>query len=215
MADKNQDKTDALINQLCGDLKKVDPLCPYKRILPWLLLSLVYLAGAVAYLGLRHDFNDRLTDGVFIFEMGLAAAIFLSAALASSWLSFPDACQRPTTKAVTLTLFFVFIFWVTSRSIEEGMGLGTTLHVGHCAKEGIIMEIIPILALIFMTMRGRTCQPYWSMGMNILAVSALGWIGLRLTCPMDEMGHSFFNHMLPFAVIGASLGFFARRLFKW
>ena len=87
--------------------------------------------------------------------------------------------------------------------------------LGSCSK-GLLVEAVPFLALVFMTIRGRSTQPYWLMTMNIFAVTALGWIGLRLTCSMyDSMIYGFVNYLLPFAVVGAGVGFFARRLFKW
>ncbi len=216
MSNKTKDiKTDDLINQLCGDLTPTPARDPYARMGVWLLFSILYLVGVVLYLGVRMDIHERLMDSIFLFETLLAGIILLSASLASSWLSFPDCIQRHWMKAIPISLFGSFLLWVIARSIEEGMGLTSTLHIGHCAHEGILMEAVPIVALVIITMRGNTTQPYWSMAMNILAVSALGWIGLRLTCPMDEMGHSFINHLLPFAIVGAGFGFFARRLFKW
>lgn len=208
-------KVNDLIGNLCEDLEPVKCRCPYRQIVPWFVLSIAYLIGAVAFLGLRHDLSDRLVDSVFLFETGIAIAMLVTAALTSSLLNFPDACQKDWMKAVPVTLFAVFVLWVIVRSIEEGMGITATLHLTHCAHEGILMEAIPIIALVIITMRGYTTQPYWSMAMNILAVSALGWIGLRLTCSMDEMGHTFLNHLLPFAIVGAGLGFFARKLFRW
>jgi len=208
-------KTEDLIGQLCGELKPVSPRCPYKRIIFWLIGSAIYLAVVVAYLGLRPDFVERLSDAKYLYEMGLGFSILMASAFASSWLCFPDCIQRGWMKVVAVTLFFSFSLWVVAQSIGEGMGLTDTMHLGHCAKEGMLMEGIPILALIVLTMRGNTTQPYWSMAMNIMAVSSLGWIGLRLTCSMDVMGHSLFNHILPIAIIGAGLGFFARKLFKW
>lgn len=208
-------KTDDLIGQLCEGLEPTPPRCPYRRVSVWLLASLVYLVGIVVYLGFRHDIDERLMDSVFLFETLLAFVMLVSASLASSWLSFPDCIQRNWLKVVPTTIFGVFILWIIVRSIEEQMGLINMFHIGHCAREGMLMEGIPIIALMIITMRGHTTQPYWSMFMNILAVSSLGWIGLRLTCSMDEMGHSFINHLLPIAIVGAGLGFFARKLFKW
>ncbi|HPF78838.1 MAG TPA: NrsF family protein [Alphaproteobacteria bacterium] len=213
--DNKKMKTDDLIGQLCGELTPTSPRCPYRRVAVWFVASVVYLGFVVWYLGIRPDFQERLHDTLFLYELMLGSALLMSASLASSWLSFPDCMQRNWMKIVPVTLFGSFVLWIVARSIAEGMTPMATLHIGHCAHEGILMEIIPIIALVIITMRGRTTHPYWAMAMNILAVSSLGWIGLRLTCSMDEMGHSFINHLLPFAIIGAGLGFFARKLFKW
>jgi hypothetical protein len=212
---KKDNNTDDLINQLCGELEPTCPRCPYRRIAAWLLGAALYLVVVVGYLGVRPDIAERVMDARFLFEVGIATSVLLSAAFASSWLSFPDCIQRGWIKVIPVTLFFSLGLWIVAHSIEEGMGLMDTAHLGHCAQDGMLMELLPIIALIVLTMRGQTTQPYWSMTVNILAVSALGWIGLRLTCSMDEMGHSFLNHLLPIAIIGAGLGFFARKLFKW
>lgn len=212
MSDKN---TDNLIEGLCGDLESIKPRCPYTHIAAWFLGSLFYLATVVSYIGLRPDFDMNAMNPLYIFEIGLAGLILISASIASSWLSVPDCLQRPWIKIIPITLALIFTLWAVIRSVAEGMDFISGLHIGHCAQEGLLMEVIPLVALVFITIKSCTTQPYWSMVMNVLAVSTLGWIGLRLTCPVDEMGHSLFNHLLPFAILAAALGMFARKLFKW
>jgi len=80
--------TDNLIDQLCGDLEVAKPRCPYRRISIWLVFAVVYILAVISYLGLKVDIIEYLSDASFIFEMGLAIAILVSAALASSWLSY-------------------------------------------------------------------------------------------------------------------------------
>lgn len=212
---KIEKNTDELINDLCANLEATKPCCPYRLVSMWLVGAIAYLTFVVAYIGLRPDFDMQLMQSSFLFEISIAAFILISASLASSWLSFPDCMQRHWIKIIPLVLSAVFLIWTVIRSMEEGMAFVSGLHLGHCAQEGMIMEILPLIALVFITMKGRTTQPYWSMVMNVLAVSTLGWIGLRLTCSVDEMGHSLFNHILPFAILAAALGLFARKLFKW
>ena len=207
--------TDDLIGKLCEELKPRPPRSTYLSMLIWGVGAVIYLVAFVYYLGLRPDITERFADAVFIFEIGIASSMFFTAALASSLLRFPDSIQRDWVKIIPVSLFFAFTLWVVANSIQEGMGLVDTMYLCHCAHEGMLMEALPILALIILTMRGNTTQPYWSMAMNILAVSSLGWIGLRFTCPMDQMGHSFFNHLIPIAIVGSGLIFFARKLFKW
>ena len=210
------DLPDALIGELTDDLKGECPRCPYRHVSIWFVLSLIYLAIVVYVIGLRGDMSEKLTESVYLFETSMVFVMFSTAALASSWLSFPDCVGRPWMKIVPVTLFGTFLLWIGAHMIEQGGSIfDGSLHIGHCAQEGLLMEVVPIIALIIITMRGHTTQPYWSMAMNILAVSSLGWIGLRLTCPMADMGHVLINHIMPFAVVGAGLSFFARKLFKW
>ncbi len=213
---KDNKTPDDLINQLCGDLEASAPRCPYRRISIWLILSIVYIVGVINYLGLKVDIEDHLTNASFLFEMGLASALFISAALASSWLSFPDCIQRDWMKTISVTLFGTFLFWIVANGIEEGdFSFYKHFAMPSCSR-GLLVEAFPFLALLFMTAKGNTTQPYWAMTMNVMAVSALGWVGLRLTCSMyDSMTYGFIHYLLPFCILGAAVGFFARKIFKW
>lgn len=207
-------KTDDLIKKLCGDLEPQDPRCPYRRISVWLVLSVAYIVGVIWYFGPKVDIAEHFTNAAFVFEMTMMVAILISSALASSWLSFPDCMQRDWMKIVATTLFASFLVWVFANGVEEGMDFAT-FYMPSCSKS-ISVEIIPFLALVYLSAKGHTTQPYWSMAMNVMAVSSLGWIGLRLTCSMYEsMTYGFIHYLLPFAILGAGVGFFARKLFKW
>lgn len=206
---------DDLIGSLSEELTPVKPASPYGTLALWFLLSSGFLVAFVSYLGLRHDFFIRLTDSIFLFELGSGLALLFSSALTSSYLNFPDGYQKDWMKGVPLSIFGMLLLWIAVRSIEEGASFMKTTALNHCAEEGLLLQIIPAAAIMFLTMRGHTTKPYWSMFMNVLAISALGWIGLRLTCTMDVMGHTLMNHVMPFVVIGAGLGFFAKKLFKW
>lgn len=213
--EQDNKNSDDLINQLCGDLEATKPRCPYRRISVWLILSALYIVGVVYYSGVQLDFKEKMTDAAFIFEMGMAVAILISSAFASSFLCFPDALQRSWMKVISLTLFGSFLLWILANGIEEGGGMTQYLFLSSCSR-GLLVESIPFIALVFMTMRGNTTQPYWAMTMNVMAVSALGWIGLRLTCSMyDSMTYGFMHYLLPFSILGVAFGFFARKLFKW
>ncbi len=211
---KNKNTSD-LIAGLCDDLSPAKPCRPYQGMMIWLVFSVAYLALNVIFADIRHDMAGKLTEASFLFETGIGVAILLSAAFSSSWMNVPDMGQKRGLKAVPLSLFFILMLWICVKAIEQGSGFFDGLQMTYCVPQGLMMQGMPIVGLLIMTMRGYTTRPYWSMVMNVLAVSALGWLGLRLTCSMDGMGHSFFNHLLPFVIIGAALGLFARKLFKW
>jgi hypothetical protein len=216
---EEKNNTDDLINQLCGDLEANGPRCPYRRILVWLLLPIAYIVGVILYSGVSLDLENYVFRASFIFEISMAFAILIASALASSWLSFPDCIQRDWMKVIATTLFGSFLIWIIANGIEEGVrdgvDIGSNFFIGSCSR-GLAVEFLPFIALIYLSAKGHTTQPYWSMAMNIMAVSALGWIGLRLTCSMyDSMTYGFIHYLLPFAILGAGIGFFARKIFKW
>lgn len=206
--------TDDLISKLSGELEPVKRRCPYRMMATWGILSFIYIVGVVAFYGPKIDLMENLRTASFVFEMVLALGIFGFGALASSFLSFPDGMQNQWAKNTTLTLFAVFMLWIIANIVEEG--LDNSLFTAQSCYKGIVVEGLPFVALVLMTMRGHSTQPYWLMTMNVFAVSAIGWIGLRITCAMYEsMLYSFTHYLLPFAVLSVALGFFARKIFKW
>ncbi|MCI5060474.1 MAG: NrsF family protein [Alphaproteobacteria bacterium] len=212
--DKNKPDVNDLIDNLCGELTPVCKKSPYRSIFIWVLLSALYISGVILYYGPKIDLINSLSEASFIFEIIIAGSIFIFGAIASSFLSFPDEVQKTWPKIVTLVLFCVFITWIFANIIEEGIS-DRIFTLGSCYK-GIFVEAIPFVALIFITMRGHSTKPYWLMAMNVMSVSALGWIGLRITCSMyDSMLYSFTHYLLPFAVLSVAIGLFARKIFKW
>ncbi len=215
MSKKDNKNTDDLIGQLCDGLdKKCGDFCVIRKILPWAIISIVYAVIVSFYSGLRYDFADVMHEQNFLFEVGLAFTIFAASALSSAYLTVPDQGQQKWIKIVPLTLVGVFLLWSIIRVYIEGFYMPSFTGL-HCAERGAYIELLPILAIVILSTRGHTTQPYWLISMNVLSVMALGWIGLRLTCSMDGMDHSYIFHLLPFGVAGAVLAFFARKLFKW
>ena len=212
---KETQKTDELINQLCEGLEEnCDNSCVIRRFIPWAILAFLYVVGVVWFTGLRYDIQDAMNNPIFIFEIGMALIIFFTCALSAAYLTLPDHGQKIWIKIVPLTLVSVFVFWSVIKGYTEGISF-PSLSGLHCVERGAIVEIVPILIMLLVSTRGHTTQPSWLVAMNVIAVVALGWVGLRLTCSMGEMGHSYIFHLLPFAIIGAALSLFARKLFKW
>lgn len=206
--------TNSLIDKLSDELEPCKRACPYRNAAIWGVLSLIYIIVAIVYYGPAIDLSQKVKDSDFLFEMMVTLGIFGFGALASSFLSFPDEMQHSWARTVTVTLFIVFMVWILANIIEEGPNL-SFFSMGSCYK-GIFIEALPFLALVYLTMKGHSTKPYWLMTMNIFAVTALGWIGLRITCAMyDSMLYSFIHYLLPFGILSVALGFFARKIFKW
>jgi len=205
---------DDLIGKLSNELEPVKRRCPYRNFVIWAAAFIFYIVGVIYYYGPKIDLMESIKTTSFIFEMSLAFSIFVFGALASSFLSFPDAVHNQWSKHVTLTLFIVLLVWIFANIAEEGFD-SSMFYAQSCYK-GVFVEGLPFVALILLTMRGHSTQPYWLMAMNIFAVTAIGWIALRVTCAMYEsMLYSFTHYLLPFAILSVAVGFFARKIFKW
>lgn len=207
--------TAALMKELSADIKPVKKLGhPVLRALPWIFLGIFYLAGVVHYLGLRPDFATKVHETNYLFEIGIVTFIAISAALCSAWLCVPDMRGHKWMNAVPLTLLGGFILLEISRLVSEGFFM-PDINWGHCHNDGVILGAVPAAFIVFIAKKGSTTQPLMMMGMNILAASGLSYVGLRLTCSMDTVGHSFLLHMLPFLAVGAVAGILARKIYKW
>lgn len=212
--DSSDVNVDNIIGDLCDDLSPVKKRCPYRNIAIWGVLALAYIVGIILYYGPSIDLSEKVTNASFIFEVTMALAIFGFGALSASFLSFPDEMQLSWVRHVTVTLFAVFMLWIFANIVEEGFNL-SAFTLGSCYR-GIFVEALPFAALIFLTIRGHSTKPYWLMAMHVFAVSAIGWIGLRITCAMyDSMVYSFIHYLLPFIALSVVIGFFSRKIFKW
>ena len=208
------DDTDKLINSLCEGHHKVRCLMPpHVRAVLYFILTAAYVFGLVFSHGLRMDWQERLTDIFFMTDMALAAAIWISALCAVAWLCIPDMRGQGWIKILPVGLTSVLILVEIGRGGMEGMNF--SFSHGTCFEGGLLMGMVPLALVAFMSRGGNTTSPYWMAGMNALAVGAAGYIGLRLLCPMDDVGHGFIMHFLPFILIGAAVALLARKLFRW
>lgn len=217
--DKNINKSsnvDGLIVGLCEDLSPIKKIwCPYRNLAFWSAISFSYFIIVINIIGLRPDFLDKLkNDPMFLFEVLLGVLFSVTAALCASFLTVPDMRGKTWLKAVPTTIFSIFVLLGIVKSITYGMEM-PHMHWVTCIGNGFFMEAFPLAFIILLSVRGKTTQPFWLTFMNILSVAGITWVGLRMTCPMDDMGHEFFYHFLPVSLIGAFLIVFARKIFKW
>ncbi len=215
--------TQSLIKELTEDLTQVKRLAhPLLRTLPWFVVASAYLYGVGRYLGVRPDYMEQLTSSsAFAFENILAFALMVSAVLSASWLCIPDMREKKWMPSVTFSLAGVFLLWSAVRWFTEGMHMDGFFiaqffnDIGHCFVDGLLLGFIPAVFILFITMRGKTTQPVMLGAMSLLSVTAFGYIGLRMICSLDTVGHSALYHLVPFVMAGGLLGLLARRIYKW
>ncbi len=208
-------ETDKLIGELCGGLKPVKKLPhPLARMALYFVLTAAYVAMIVWMYGPRHDWGDKVIHLNFLFEIGIATAIWISSMVAAAWLCIPDMRGQNWLNAVPVTLTAVLVFWATLRSSLEGLAF-FPIQWGGCFKDGCMMGLVPFVLILIFSRQGATCRPYWMAVQNALSVTMAGWIGLRMTCTMNDMGAGFLHHFIPYMALGIAVGLLARRLFKW
>ncbi|MBN8521858.1 MAG: DUF1109 family protein [Alphaproteobacteria bacterium] len=204
----------AFIEGICQTYQGVKPLNCSVRC-SWLtaLISAGWVALMLPFYGVRYDWAEAITNPVFLLETGGVLFIWVTALMAASLLRVPDMGGQRFLLSLPLLMMGVIALWVLYRSLTEGMDLEFSWH--HCCENGIVFGAVPLLLLTYLSRMGTTTHPYLMALMNSLAVGSAGWVGLRLTCPMEDVGHGFIYHFLPFVMIGSLFVLLARRLFRW
>ena len=206
---------DEFIESLTDKLEPVNRLrSPFYRFWPTLLLSLFYAALVVWGLGLRPDLAFKINDPDFIFELVLSGSTFVSALFFCMICAVPDLRGQKWVLSIPVTLFALIFLWLGLRAMFEETG---HIHISgsHCIEDGILLGAVPAAILVYMIRRGATTTPWLSVGMIALAAGMLGWSALRLTCPLDHVGHILITHLLPFLIVGTALGLVGGRFLKW
>ena len=206
---------EGLIGDLTEDLAPVKALAhPVLRAGSWILGAAAYVAVVVVFLGVRPDLVAQTSNVFFLFEISVMALVFLTAALASCWLCVPDMRGRVWLASVPVSLVLAFTVWTFLRAITEGVVIQNP-HWSHCFQDAVLMGAVPAAAIMLLSRKGATTKPFLMGVMNVLSVTALGYIGLRLTCANDTVGHVCFYHLFPFVVFGVVVGASVRRLYRW
>lgn len=207
--------TECLIDSLCNELTCIKVMRhPLYRLVPWVIIAAVYLAVSVGYLGIRPDIHEKVHSSSFIFEISLIIVMTVEAAMCSQWLCVPDMRDQKWMLAVPLSLFAVFVMWTVARLSVESFAV-PYLHWHTCYTSAIIFGAIPGLVIFFLSMCGKTTQPFMLSAMNTLAIGGVGYLGLRLTCRSDDIGHICSFHILPYILLAFAASVMGRKIYRW
>lgn len=206
---------DETIKNLCDDLQPVKPLKhPLLRALPWMAVTLAYIASGVFYLGVRPDFSFKLNETGYLFELVMAFTASIAAGIAAIYCSVPDMRGKLWFLSVPASLAGALAIWLCIRLCTEEIH-HAHFHGVHCFFEAIVFALLPAAFLTYLVGRGAPTRPLMAAGFVMLSTSLMSWAALRVTCPLDDMGHLLITHILPFVVFGGIAGYAANKLFKW
>lgn len=210
------DCVDSLIRQLThGDCPKQAMGCPVSRGLSTAIITFAYVLLVAFIKDFRTDI-ETLGQGLYAIEIGIALLIGTTSLVAASFLMAPDCYGRRWFVAVPYLLFAALFAMCMSRcmAVEHLMNWHVDI-VKQCWFNFWAFGVLPIAAVIFWARRGATVYPVQMGLLQALGTGALGWIGQRLTCPVDDPQHIYIVQWLPVIVVGVLLGLLARRLYKW
>lgn len=207
--------SETLIVSLCCELECVRVMHhPFRRVLPWILLAALYVSGSVYLFGLRGDFFDLIYNQSYVFELAITLFMSLSAAFCATWLCIPDMRGQKWMIAVPATFFAVLILWLLTKAALQAFIL-PVMEWHICFTAAAIFGLIPAAAIFVLSVAGKTTSPILLSFMNTLAVGGFGYIGLRLTCASDDIGHLCCYHILPYMLFGLLAALISRRIYRW
>ncbi|MDB2682650.1 NrsF family protein [Alphaproteobacteria bacterium] len=207
--------TDKLIGNLCNELEPVKKCChPSMCLALWAVISLAYIGGMIWLMGLRHDFDARLMDPAFLFEVSLITLLGAASVACTFWLRVPDMRGAKWMLPVPFTLIAVYGLWMGIRAFTFNIDM-PEMKFHHCMKEGALIVMFPAVFMFFTVFKGCTTRPVLMSFMNAFGIASVGYLALRLTCASENIGHVFYAHLMPLIIVGTFVGFLARRLYKW
>tara|TARA_B100001989_G_C24544231_1_gene469635 strand:- start:979 stop:1629 length:651 start_codon:yes stop_codon:yes gene_type:complete len=212
---EKEEKTKNVISGLCDELcvVKLSPH-PLKRAILWCSLGFAYIGVCLYMTRIRNDILDKLVDFSFVFELMLTLSMAVSAGFCAFWLCVPDMRGQKWMISVPTTLFAVLAAWI---------GLQTALlsyefpdiHWHTCYKEAIMFGVIPAIAIIVLSLKGKTTHPALLSIMNALAIGGFGYAAQRLSCGSDHIGHICAYHVFPYFLFALFCVFIIRKIYRW
>lgn len=217
MSKKNtNDNIPDIVSQLTAQLEPCKPLAhPFMRMLPWVLAAALYVfVLSVFVIGLRDDWYAMLMHDInFQIDMGLAFFLFISSGFVLGWVNLPDMRQQEWVMIIPIVALVLFLGNVVYRFVT--MDAGEPIFDMMCFPKSAALTIVPLGYLIAILRNGCSSCHRLSAFFSILAVSSLGWIGLRMTSMNDHVTQSFFIEFVPFILLGMLIGILSGKLFRW
>lgn len=212
---EKEKKTKSVIRDLCGDLHEVK-LAPHpiKPALLWITFGFVYIAICLFLTRIRGDIDAKLFDFAFVFELTITLSMAISAAFCAFWMCVPDMRGQKWMIAVPVTLFGVLFLWIGLQTVMVTYEF-PNIHWHHCYKEAIIFGVIPAIAIVVFSLKGKTTHPAGLSVMNALAIGGFGYAAQRLSCGSDHIGHLCAYHVLPYFLFALFCVFIIRKIYRW
>jgi hypothetical protein len=217
---KPQDGDNDQVDKLIGDLSCQCPCkamgCPSYRGFILIAVTSAYVLLVALASGLRDNLHV-LQDPIYLMEMGLAFVLGSTALMASSYLMSPDCYGKKWFLLIPYGLFLALIAVCFGRCLgmEHGLHQFEWPLVKQCWFKFWAFGVIPIAVVIFLARKGASIYPIQMAFMQALGVGALGWIGQRLTCPVDDPQHVYIAQWLPVLIVGGALGWLGRKIYRW
>ncbi|MDX8386092.1 MAG: DUF1109 domain-containing protein [Gallionella sp.] len=205
-----------LVATLSKDVAPVKPAPhPYVLSLKWLSIASVYLIASLAFSGLRPDLANALQNPWFAAEIVLLLIMFITAAIATAVLSFPDMHQKHNMAYGPLWVVGMLVLVMLFAWRADAPTTPLPMHSFECMISITLFSLLPSVATFYALRKLASTHQRLSSSIAVLFAFSTGALWLRLHEQTDSIIHVIEWHYLPilaFSVLGLWLG---KVLLKW
>jgi hypothetical protein len=211
--------TDSLIRSLAaeGPRRALPPVM--KQVALWLGGTGVWLAGLVAFEGLRPDIGAKMAEPFYLAELVLLFALAVSLACTALFLSRPDGLQRMGftrfAPPVLLAACAVAAFLDMRPSGTPSLAQIFDPHQFDCVGCILLFCLPPGLTMMLMVRRGAPVYSLRAGAFAAASAASLAYLCMRLIEANDNPFHVLIWHALPVLILSLIGMVAGRKLFAW
>lgn len=210
------DNIEQLIAGLSKDAQTVKPAPrPVLLGLKWLTVAAVYLVVSLAFSGVRPDLSLEFHKPWFIAEIVLLAGIFVSTALSSAVLAYPDLHQQRRTALAPVWMFALFALVMFFSWLADSPPSPPPVHSFECTLSILLFSLLPSVGIFYAVRQFASTHLRLSGIVAVLFAFSTGALWLRLHEQTDSITHLIEWHYLPMIAVAAVGWLLGKILLKW
>jgi hypothetical protein len=196
--------TSDVIAELVRDLRPVRPLpVPRVRVAQWVAVAAARAAAVVVGLGVRPDLSTAAVTVAFQAHVVFLMAAAAGSAAAALSLAVPGERQPRWLRATPIAATLAWGGWLAAELMTHAAAGGGVWPISPgwgCVAKAFAVAIVPGGALAAMVVRAAPLDWRAPVALAALAGTAVGALGVEVTCPLDNPMHLLLWHAAPVLV---------------
>jgi hypothetical protein len=210
------DNIEQLIAGLSKDVQTVKPAPhPWLLGLKWLAAAIVYLVVSLAFSGVRPDLLPEFHKPWFVTEIVLLAGIFVSTALSSAVLAFPDLHQQRRAAFAPVWMFALFALVMLLSWLADNPPSPLPVHSFECTLSILMFSLLPTAGIFYAMRQFASTHLRLSGIVAVLFAFSTGALWLRLHEQTNSITHLIEWHYLPMIAVAAVGWLLGKKILKW
>jgi hypothetical protein len=150
-----------------------------------------------------------------VLEVLVLAGIFISTALSTAILAFPDLHQQRRTAYAPVWVFALFVIVMIFALLADEPPAPLPMHSFECTLSIFLFSLLPSVAIFYAMRKLASTHPQLSGAVAVLFAFSTGALWLRLHEQTDSVIHVIEWHYLPMLGISLAGLWLGKCLLKW